>query len=744
MKIKSKKTFWLFLCSYISVLLIPMMILTAVWGPRMQQSVLEKSQTQHENALVQTAEQLDQQLKAVYSLPKRIFDHPRILSSTIMDSPITKNAARSDIEEMLDSNTFIEFVMLYLRDYDYFLSARTSSFYFSDLAKYPGTYRLTFGGMPLHEMYDLLETLDTEQAKYYQAVSLTGNTYYDMLLFFLPFPSAKQASSTCVVGIRDSAIDRAVKPITSNGAVCLLLGDEGQMMYCSDTQISECITANMHLYANASHDVQTQTLVLKGTEYSVTSITSQQTGWKYVSILPTSAMLADVRSMQRSMTLLLGMVLLLSSIAIFFAMRMNYTPIRRLTAFASSHAADGEHKSIDFDQIQELIVHLYSRNQALDQRLTSSNEQVRDMLLARILCGSMQEIQRALASSHVLHLEIGESQWQVLLAEYEDKASMENAEATAGAENDLFVIQLGVPRQFVCIRHGVENETVPERVLRSLGNPIRLVVSELASEPEGISTVYSAACSAMDYFYSSDLSEKILYCSSLQDRFYNPRFYPLDVMQALETAIVHGSVEQMGELMRQIEELLAVDGAPPYYIRSVYYNTISLLINGLRNANQDNETLITELTTRSVLPRYTVREMISILRNTAEKLADALQSKKEKKSIWTEELAYIDQNLSSPFFCLQEMADKTGMSASAFSRTFKETMGKNFKEYVDELRILRARDMLANTDLAIEQVANQVGYENVSSFYRFFKKYTGVAPGTYRSVSRNDDKSSHE
>ena len=82
-----------------------------------------------------------------------------------------------------------------------------------------------------------------------------------------------------------------------------------------------------------------------------------------------------------------------------------------------------------------------------------------------------------------------------------------------------------------------------------------------------------------------------------------------------------------------------------------------------------------------------------------------------------------------------------GMSASAFSRSFKEIIGKNFKEYVDELRILRARELLTGSDLPIEAIALQVGYENVSSFYRFFKKYTGVAPGIYRTVSRSDESS---
>lgn len=152
MKNQSKRTFWLFLCSYVSVLLIPVLILTAFWGPRMQQNAQREAEIRNQNSLTLVAEQLDQQLNIVYSMPQQVFKHPRIMLSSVMDNQIALKNACSDLNTMIGGNTFVEFAMLYLRQADYFLSARASSFYFSDLAKYPGTHQLTFGNMPLHEM----------------------------------------------------------------------------------------------------------------------------------------------------------------------------------------------------------------------------------------------------------------------------------------------------------------------------------------------------------------------------------------------------------------------------------------------------------------------------------------------------------------------------------------------------------------------------------------------------------------
>jgi AraC-like DNA-binding protein len=80
-------------------------------------------------------------------------------------------------------------------------------------------------------------------------------------------------------------------------------------------------------------------------------------------------------------------------------------------------------------------------------------------------------------------------------------------------------------------------------------------------------------------------------------------------------------------------------------------------------------------------------------------------------------------------------ADHIGMSSSAFSRSFKEKVGKNFKEYVDAVRTLHAKKLLAETDITIEQIAASVGYDTITSFYRMFKNCTGITPGEYRQTS---------
>ena len=103
-------------------------------------------------------------------------------------------------------------------------------------------------------------------------------------------------------------------------------------------------------------------------------------------------------------------------------------------------------------------------------------------------------------------------------------------------------------------------------------------------------------------------------------------------------------------------------------------------------------------------------------------------------SPYTKALSFIYNNISSSDLSLQKVADHVNMSASAFSRAFKEKVGRNFKEYVDTARIQQAKRLLRETNTSIDQIAISVGYDNLTSFYRMFKKCTGIAPGEFREA----------
>ncbi len=81
---------------------------------------------------------------------------------------------------------------------------------------------------------------------------------------------------------------------------------------------------------------------------------------------------------------------------------------------------------------------------------------------------------------------------------------------------------------------------------------------------------------------------------------------------------------------------------------------------------------------------------------------------------------------------LQEVADAVHVSKSYFSVLFKKTTGHNFIDYVIGLRLEKAKELLADSNLKIYVISEQAGFNDVKYFSKLFKKTCGVSPIDYR------------
>lgn len=90
-------------------------------------------------------------------------------------------------------------------------------------------------------------------------------------------------------------------------------------------------------------------------------------------------------------------------------------------------------------------------------------------------------------------------------------------------------------------------------------------------------------------------------------------------------------------------------------------------------------------------------------------------------------------------FSLERLAAIAGMSRAVFAGQFKDTFGHPPMEFFKEMRLRRAAQLLATTDLPVKAIAGQVGFESRSHFTRTFKTFSGLQPMEYRSASAGGD-----
>jgi AraC-like DNA-binding protein/mannose-6-phosphate isomerase-like protein (cupin superfamily) len=122
-------------------------------------------------------------------------------------------------------------------------------------------------------------------------------------------------------------------------------------------------------------------------------------------------------------------------------------------------------------------------------------------------------------------------------------------------------------------------------------------------------------------------------------------------------------------------------------------------------------------------------ELLTIYKNSEKKKT----TNKEKVSI-SDLINYIESNYQTA--TLEKTAKYFNYHPNYLSRLLKEHTSKNFKQIITEQKLKEAALLLENTDLPIDVICKEIGYENLSFFYKKFKEMFECRPLTYRKLKQ--------
>jgi AraC-like DNA-binding protein len=98
---------------------------------------------------------------------------------------------------------------------------------------------------------------------------------------------------------------------------------------------------------------------------------------------------------------------------------------------------------------------------------------------------------------------------------------------------------------------------------------------------------------------------------------------------------------------------------------------------------------------------------------------------------------WMNEQLSDSQLRVESLAQAAGYSRFHFSRLFREAVGVSPYQYLMQLRMRKALELLTTTDMPIKQIAPTVGFEEVTWFTTTFKKHIGQTPGGVRKEQRD-------
>jgi len=273
------------------------------------------------------------------------------------------------------------------------------------------------------------------------------------------------------------------------------------------------------------------------------------------------------------------------------------------------------------------------------------------------------------------------------------------------------------------------NENFPLSITIAIGPVIRVGAEDLHSS-------YDHAKKALKLKMFFGKSRMIHYADSKlpieqsvkhMDEILNDLFVSMSVYDLVRTD------DNLQELFQQARRL---DSKISVYNFSLH--VISKLENYLSIMNENLYSLLgLETENLDILYHFeTLGDIQSWLRRRMFEISELLHLKKQKKNnkLVLEIITYIEGNLHNNI-TLRDVANYFSFSPNHMGHLFKEETGENFSDYVIQARLSRARQLLKDPKLKIYEVADRVGYKNLTYFSKQFRETFGMTPGDYRKQS---------
>lgn len=99
-------------------------------------------------------------------------------------------------------------------------------------------------------------------------------------------------------------------------------------------------------------------------------------------------------------------------------------------------------------------------------------------------------------------------------------------------------------------------------------------------------------------------------------------------------------------------------------------------------------------------------------------------------------LKYIEEHYSGDI-SLHKLAEECNISYHYFSKIFKRVTGKNYKEYIDFVRVNEAEKLMLEDSYSISEISYKVGIPDQSCFYRLYKRVRGCSPTEFKAKMKN-------
>ena len=272
-------------------------------------------------------------------------------------------------------------------------------------------------------------------------------------------------------------------------------------------------------------------------------------------------------------------------------------------------------------------------------------------------------------------------------------------------------------------------EMMTSRITVGVGNPV--------SDVSTVWKSYIEAKSAGDYKKSKGIG-KIIFFSDISTDCDKDKYVYRD-MKKIPTYIKAGEIEKTFE---QIDNIVnSLYDAPLTASQCVCFELIIVILKAVSDkfGSEYEELYLSRFDITTLVNFESIDVLVSEVKKFLRDVFDEISKESAETDSFIDQIVeYIENNYNSPHFSVDGVARHFGVSATYLGQYFKMKKGTTMSAYVAKVQIDNAKRILLDTDKTIKEIADDIGFTEVSNFIRKFKAQTGVTPGLYRKANKKE------
>ncbi|GGE01445.1 helix-turn-helix domain-containing protein [Paenibacillus nasutitermitis] len=477
---------------------------------------------------------------------------------------------------------------------------------------------------------------------------------------------------------------------------------------------------------------------LGGRKYNALMVQSEGSDSHFLTLFSASDLLINAENLQLLFNGILFSLFVLGIFAAGYFARRHYKPIKKLHHSAGELLLGMDHPveaSNEWDRIDRALTVTTNNNDQLKAKVSELNFHIIQNILLLLIRGNMNEVTEEQLGSLGLHFR-GKN-YCVITMMSRTKGNFPSTVKHLTSYESLHLLDLTHEGYMVFIlnaRTHLDDEArkVAERLLENLGdgkNQVAIGIGNMYRHVTGINYSYIESMAALDFNHQTEGSS-ICFFHHIPTKFSNYFWHPSETLLRLTQAVKQGdrglAIELLQRLNAEMEEK-KLTGLNEKLISFDIINTLLKTVNDMKLKISIKDFGAFGATENRAELFAKVERFIETV---CEWIAEQRQLKSEQ--FVRDLLQYVHDNFADYELSLEKMSGEFCLSIYAISKLFKEEIGIGFKDYVINLRMDKAKEMLQKSNESIGAITRHVGYANDSHFIKTFKKIVGVTPSLYR------------